>query len=91
LNAAAQASERAAVRQTAHQKSKPRTLIQPFVSYQHGGDPFPDELNNPELQSRVIPSGFDGPNSEYGLQAEYDFDEHEDGDESRCVACDAIA
>ena len=47
---------------------------------QHGGDPFPDELEDPNLQSRVMPAGFDSHNSHMELQAEM-FDDEASFDE----------
>ena len=31
-----------------------RRLVQPYVTYGHGGDPFPDELDNPDLVAKVV-------------------------------------
>eukprot|EP00961_Rhodomonas_salina_P023388 313988-Rhodomonas_salina.1 len=34
-------------------RNKRRELITPFVSYDHGGEPFPDETCNPDVVAKV--------------------------------------
>jgi hypothetical protein len=54
------------------QRSQTQTLT---YTPQHGGDPFPDELENPDLQSKVNPAGFDSHQSHMELPSEmYDDD-----------------
>jgi hypothetical protein len=53
-----------------------QAYIHTHIHTQHGGDPYPDELLDPQLQSRVVPAGFDSHNSQTdGLHPEMFDDE----------------
>jgi len=61
---------------TLHRDEGQRRLVQPYVTYGHGGDPFPDELDNPDLVSKVVAAS-----NNIDIHSEFDDDEGtENGD-----------
>ena len=60
---------------TVRRDQRERRLVQPYVTYGHGGEPFPDELEDEGLRARVVPAS-----SQFDIHEEDDGDGDRDGD-----------
>ena len=68
---------------TAGQEERARRLVQPYVTYGHGGDPFPDELDNPDLVAKVVAASAAVDIHDFGDDESGDADTHSESGMSR--------
>ena len=59
----------------------------PFISYEHGGEPFPDEIENPDFQAKVVAaSAVQQNHHHHNAESEYSESEYgEDASDGRSV------